>query len=498
MSNLTRKDFLRLSSWGVVATLLTAQKINALSSILIDDKNSTSNDFAKAQELAKEARVLFYQKNFKKAEELYLQCIKLAPNSIRFYDNLDNVYGAKSDLLSSVELFKNGLLLNQKNTAFYDRAARSLMRLELGNRKQANLYKNKIKASSLLEDAKTLLINAIALDASKKYLAVSFTKIQKKIARNDNKDAKSLLVLNKEEKKNNRILYKNSFKAKTQEEITKLLDKVDSKKRVKLYHVKEIEHQKKQISKQKIKYNQILLSKLDKNDPKRGALKELIFNLDTANPTALHQLKKEYYKQNRYADFIAIRQEFAAKKQTFYSNLGLMDAIEKAYLERQVAADVLEKAAAIGKDLYENWLLLDNKKVDVVNKLSKIYILQQQFDDAKKIIEDTINTCSSNSPTIVNKLLYSYAAVFFEAQEFEKARQIVQIAIEKEEIGGDFYKNILKLSKNKEAETFKDKLSLYYLLYKIYNSSNQPKEAIIILEKLQQNNPNDKFVLTRI
>ncbi|WP_396146000.1 hypothetical protein [Flavobacterium sp.] len=498
MSDLTRKDFLRLSSWGLVATLLPISQINALSSILKNEDSPKNDDYLKAKELAKEAKVFFYKKNFKKAEELYLECIKLAPNAIRFYDNLENVYGANLDLLSSVELFKNGLLVNIKNPAFYDRAARSLMRLELGNTKHAEMYKNKISSVSLLNDAKDLITKAIALNASKKYLTVSLATIQKKEARNRIRDEKERLVLIKEERKNNRIQFKKTFKAKSESEIITLLEKVATKKRVTLYHVKEIDHQNKQISKQKRRYNQILLSKLDSKNPEREKLVETIFNLDPSNSSSLHQIKKEYYKNNRYADFIAVRQQFADKKQTLFSNLGLMDAIEKAYLEKQVSFESLEKAVTIGKELFENWPLLEDKKVDVANKLSKIYILQQRFDEAKLVLVKTINTCSTSTPAVVNKLLYSYASVFLAEQNFEKANQVLQIAINNdEEIKNESLKEVLKLAKNKKPEAFKDKLSLYYLLYKVYKASNMNQESILILETLQRNNPNDQFVLTR-
>ena len=94
--------------------------------------------------------------------------------------------------------------------------------------------------------------------------------------------------------------------------------------------------------------------------------------------------------------------------------------------------------------------------------------------------------------------MYSYASVFLAEQNFEKANQVLQIAINNaEEIKDESLKGVLKLAKNKKPEAFKDKLSLYYLLYKVYKASNMNQESILILETLQRNNPNDQFVLTR-
>ncbi|EKT3973680.1 hypothetical protein ACSN7D_000759 [Flavobacterium psychrophilum] len=59
MSNLTRKDFIRLSSWAFVATLLPTGEINAMTSVFSPNYIPSTGDFKKAQELAKEAKVFF-------------------------------------------------------------------------------------------------------------------------------------------------------------------------------------------------------------------------------------------------------------------------------------------------------------------------------------------------------------------------------------------------------------------------------------------------------
>lgn len=497
MSNLTRKDFLRLSSWAVVATLLPIGKLNAISSISSADYLPTKEDFKKAQELAKQAKVFFYQKNYQQAEALYLECIKLAPRAIQFYDGLDNVYGAKSELLSSVELYKNGLLKNPTVLAFYDRSARSLTRLELGNQKQANPYKGKIRSTSLLKDAEKLLNKAIAVGGSKKYLVASLNKVKKKTELYAVRDTKTKVTLKKETKKTNKIQFKKSFKLKTQDQIIALLNKVDTKKRVTLYNAKEIEHQKRQIIKQKKRYTRLLVSKTNPESSKRTELIEQIFNLDPSDTLSIKVLKKEYYKNNRYADFITSKERFADKKKTVFSYLGVMDAIEQAYIKNQVSINELQKAATIGNDLFNNWSLLENARVDVANKLSKIYLLQNRYAEARLILEQTIQTTTTSTPSVVNKLIFSYANVFFAEQNYQQATSVVLAAINETELEDQTFKNINSLAKNKSRESFKDQLMLYYLLHKTYKASNLNDQADEILEKIRYNNPQDKFVLTR-
>lgn len=496
MSNLTRKDFLRLSSWAVVASLLPIGNLKAFTSITSKDGLSVE-DFTEAKELAKQARLFFYQKNFVKAEELYLQSIVLAPRYIQFYDGLDNVYGAKSDFLSSVELYKKGLLINPNVLSFYDRASRSLMRLELGNSKKANQYKGKINSISLLNDAQLLLEHAIALGTSKKYLLVSLDKVKKKIQLSSINDPEQIKLLCKEDKKSNREKYKDTFNLKSDIEITQLLNKVETKKRVQLYHIKDIEHQKVQIAKQKKRYSRILFSKTTLDSPNRTELAQKIFDFDHSDSNSMRLLKKEYERNNRYFDVIAVRQNFADKTQKFSSYLGLMDAYHRAFLKNQIALVDLQKAIAVGTDLYDNWSLLEKDKVDVSNKMSILYLLSGQYDQAKLILESVINEVSTNNPAVVNKLIFSYSKVFFEQSNYEQAKLVLLAGINESELADDTFINIKTIAKNKKTESINDKLILYYLLYSVYKTLNQHDQANAILEKITNNNPNDQFVLTR-
>ncbi len=497
MNNLSRKDFIRLSSWGLLATLLPVGKLEAFS---ISNTSKTPNeDYEKAKLLAKQAKVLCYNKKHKEAEELYLQCIALAPASIRFYDNLDNVYGATRQPIKSVLLYQKGLNSNLTKVAFFDRAARSLMRLELGAKKIAEKYKVEINSQSLLADAKILYSRAIDLAPSKNYLKIGLEKIDYKISSNaatDKEYRKS--KENKIRRKEHKAKFNDGFKAKTNEQILKLIDKVDTKKRVTLFDKKEIEQQKKFIIHQKKKYYRLLLSRKNTDAETTFAYTEKTFNLDPSDSISLKSLKSIYYKNNKQFEFIEARQKFDEIKQTVYSRIGLMDAMEVAYLKEKAPAEYLNRAVEIGYDLLKNWSLVEKTQADVAIKMSKILCIQSKHAEAIGILDKVIANTTTKSPIIVNSLISSYANVHFKFQKLENAKNILLIATDpekKEAITG--FSNIKTLMAGIEKDNFNTKLSQYYLLYNTYTALNQMEDAKQILELLSKYNPQDKFVLTR-
>lgn len=505
MSNLTRKDFIRLSSWGIVASLLPFQKIQALSSILSEKKETTNEDFNTAIELAKNARHSFYNREYDRAEELYLQCISLASAAICFYDGLDNVYGAQNRILESVELYKNGLLNNPNKISFYDRAARSLMRLETGNKKQALNYKNRINSSSLLADASVLYQSALLIDNTKNYLNIGQAKITSKI---NIAPLEANFKVNKVFK-NLKHVRKNSYKAalnnKTNDELKALIEKIDLKKRRELFKLEEIEERKRNITIQKKKFYEILQKRESLNTTEKIENFEKLFNIDVKDPKSFRKLKVIYYTNNRIFEFIEIRKKFAEASKNFYANLGLMDTMELAYKKGQASNETLNQAIEVGLNLKNNWSISFQKEVEVVIKISKIFLLQSKFDEAKNLLENTMEKVKTDSLSINNKLLLYYAKIYFQENKLEIAKNILLIGtkeIDKESVSKIIEENekltlVNQLSNNKEKDEFKNNISLFYLLHNVYLSLNEIEKASDVLKRIRNNNPLDSFVQVR-
>lgn len=496
MSNVSRKDFLRLSSWGVIASLIPFQNLHSITSL---DSNPTigNEDFKKAQELAKQAKILFYKKQYAQAENLYMQCINLAPAAIRFYDNLDNVFGAQSKIFESAILYKSGLEKNQKNVAFYDRAARSLMRVELSSTMIASKYKTTIKSDSLLQDAKVLLEKAIKLDASKKYLSIGLNKINHKINTNalsiDFKKDKA----NKATHKANKANVKSELNSTSDDKLLKRISDIDTKKRTELFHKKEITQREYHKKKEKKKIYRLLLSRNLSDTSKELYYSKIIFDLDHSDSLSINKLKSSYYKNNKFSEFIDEKRKFALAKNTVYSYIGLMHAIFIAHKKRVASPENIDDAIKIGENLLIDWSLTETTLVDVVDKLSRFYILKNEFEKAKTIVENTIKTLAITTPFIVNKTIFCYANIYFNENKFEESKNVVLTGLKEINESEVLFSDINLMVKNKINEKEQDKKALRQFLYTIYLKLNEVSSAKNILLKLEQQDPTNKFVLKR-
>ncbi|MFC7775173.1 tetratricopeptide repeat protein [Flavobacterium sp. GCM10027622] len=499
MDHLSRKDFIKLSSWGFIAAMLPVSELGAINRVFSADSVPTQGGFKEAQQLAKQAKEFFYKKDYKKAEELYLECIKLAPNYIQFYDALSNVYGTKNNHLAAAELFRQGVLKNPSKGQFYDRAARSLVRLEQGNQKQAKIFKKQNKKSvSLVNDAEELYRKAVSLEGVKPYLTQGTSKIAKA------KESLSAKVAPKEAAKqkhahakqvNQKI--KATVAVKTDAEIEAVIAKLDSKRRIPLYMASEQTQRAFHITKEKKKHLRVLLDRHKKDTSKSLVLSQRLFDLDPSDSLSFFHLKKAYHANGKYFELIKERQKFADKHPSVYSYLGVVDAIEEAYGKGKVTAESLNNGVSIAKMILENYNLVDKTAVDVMDKLGKLYVAQRNYTEAISMLENTISIVTTNSPAVVNKLIYRYASVLLASGNLQKAREVLEIGLKEGEVTRTNFTKLKTLSEKKQKESFKHKIPLYHLLYKVYHSAGDREQSGRILAQLKQFNPKDQFVQKR-
>jgi tetratricopeptide (TPR) repeat protein len=506
MSELSRKDFLRLTSWSLAAVLLPIGRLHALDSILSNNAEPFSEEnFERAKEIARRARLEFYLKRYQTAEELYMQAIRLAPRYIQLYDGLDNVFGAQNRFLDSVHLFKNALLNNTGNVAFYDRAARSLMRLQTGCRNLAAEYRLEVSSASLLEDAAVLYRSAIEIDQTKLYLNIGLTKVLHKINIAPLERDYRINRVFKNLKRQNRNSYKRALESKTSEQIKELIDRVDRRERRELFTEEEIIERRINLVLQKKKFYDILQKREDISDLDRIENAERLFEIDYKDSNSLRNIKLVYYSNNKFFEFIEVRRKFAEAAKTPSSNIGLMDALEIAYRKNQAGSEVLTEALQIGTVLMNEWPLMFEKKVDLVIKMSKILLLQSRLQEAKELLERLIERVDLKSCSINNKLMQHYSKIYFEERNYNFVVKSMLIGvgeldqIEIDELVNDNpkYSYIIKLTRNKTRDTFKDNLDLYYLLYNGYFMLGDTNNSIAIINRLLSNNPHDSFVISR-
>jgi tetratricopeptide (TPR) repeat protein len=501
MSHFTRKDFIKLTSLGFLATVLPVHEVEAVNGLFNLNIPTGANDLQKAQLIAKKAKEYFYKKEFAKAEELYLQSIKLAPAYIQFYDCLSNVYGVRCNHLASVELFKAGMKKNAGKAVFCDRLAKAFIRLEKGNKNQAKEYKKNNKIShSLLEEAQKLWEKGIVLEGNKKYLQEGLSGLDK----SRQKGEVSLKMSARESKKHkaeiktqNRQKIKKELSAKSNQDLEGMVKKIDAKPRTVLFVEKEKQQQQFHIAKQKKRLLRLLNEKDRKNSPAVLGRTKQIFDLDPSDSLSLYHLKRALYANGKYFELISQRQKFAEKKNSVYGYLGVVDAIETANEKGQTNPEALSNAVSICGLVLSNFSLTEKTTVEVIDKLTKIYILQGKSADAITMLEALINQFENNSVSLVNMLLYRYASALKAAGQVQKAKEVLNIGIHKKENQDPSLSKVYQLASRKEQESFNQKKPLYHLLYEIHNALGETEESSRILRDIRQFNPSDKFATRR-
>ena len=307
-------------------------------------------------------------------------------------------------------------------------------------------------------------------------------------------------------KDQNRESYNLSINSKTNEEIKILTEKIDTKERRELYDEDLVEERRKNKLLQQKKYYEILLKRENQSDDEKLLNIEKSFEIDYKDPRTIIKLKKAYYSNSRYYDFIEVKRKFAESSKTFFSYIGLMDAMEVAYNKHQANNEVLVDAINIGYDLLNNWSLIDQDYVEVIVKMIKIMLLQSDFSKAEELMITTMNKIKVKSLSANNKLIMFYAKVFMAQGNFEKAKRILLIGLNKmdKETIETYIKEdnslqlVFNLAQNKGDQTFENNTSLYYMLYTCYVNLQDLAKSNETIIKLQQNNPEDQFVLKRL
>ncbi len=499
--SLTRYDFLKLSVWGIVGTLLPIHQLKALS-FITDLKTYQKTNYSSASALAALAKEQFYQKNYTEAEDLYLDSISLAPADIRLYDGLQNVYGAQGFSLAIIELYKNGLIANPENVDFYDRAARSIMRLELGNKKVADEYRHQIDSESLLLDAKALYEEALSIAPEKTFLTVGLDKVNHKIDINATEIDYKTNAIEKEARMNRRRAHKARYLNFTKEELQERLQQIDEMERYPLYFQNEIDTRTKNIIREKKVILNLLAKKCrdEENHTESIDYANMIYEIDENDTVILNFLKKAYIKTNNFDSLIDLQRDHHTLKQTYHSHLGLMSALTLKFKKQTQNNVLVDESISLGENILQNWpLLTDHLLIRAVDKLAECYTLRGNYNIAKTTIENTIGDVTTLSEGCINNLLYRYAKIFYENVEYEQAKNILSLGlniIPVDEVNG--FETIKELASKKRDQAFNANLRLYYLLYEVYSSLGDSFQKNQILQKLLANNPQDRFALNRI
>ncbi len=177
----SRRDFIKKSLLGAGTFFVSLSPLK-----LFSQNPEVSNQqlsLKEAEHLAKNAKELFYKKQYEEASEIYKSIIVAFPGHIQFYDNYSKVLKCRHMLLESAELYKEGMNKNPGNPYFIHRLALNIRAICTGDNKSANEFASKYGVNDLYDYSAQMLLSAVRLKPEDKSLSfdlVDFVHIETK------------------------------------------------------------------------------------------------------------------------------------------------------------------------------------------------------------------------------------------------------------------------------------------------------------------------------
>jgi len=494
---MNRKSFLRLGSLGIIASLLPIHQIDALNRItkkapIIFDPTA----YQRAVALAVFAKKAFYEKNFAQAEQKYLECIALAPASIRFYDNLQKVYASQNKILLAAQLLKSGLEANPTKIAFYDRLAKMLMRLAIGNKKIAKAYGHSLDTSILLSDAKQLYLRALAIDSKKAYLTIGLEKVNyKQGVSAATTNAKNNVAL-KAHKKANRAHAQSRYEKFNNQELLKKIEQISAKKRTKLSTQSDIMQYDQAIIKEKKTLYTLLIHRqfTDKNYKLVLDYAKRRYAVDPMDISSIRTLKYIYVKTSQFKKLVDLVKDYDAVKNTICSKLAIIHAIWLGYKKDATGLTIAE-AIGLATSLLSNPAITIEQRVNTTVMLNKIYLKQDRFQEAETLMLDLITNYNMKQNKNRIMVANSYISVFVMSNRLEEAQQMLKVALEQKAPNSAFHNQTIIQELTGDIDEYRHKLCFAYKLFWVYKKLGQSGNMNEVLNMILKKFPRDRFAL---
>ena len=158
---INRRSFVKASFLGLGAFTLSSLPFRASAQNAPANNNPYTNIEALA--LYRQARELFFQKQYVASTAIFERLIVAFPTRIEYYDGYAKVLNAQQKSLAVAELYQKGADRNPENPFFKQRLSLSVRRMMSGNRKDATIYQNRYGITDLWQHSSELLLAALAI-----------------------------------------------------------------------------------------------------------------------------------------------------------------------------------------------------------------------------------------------------------------------------------------------------------------------------------------------
>ena len=444
-------------------------------------KSNVSTALSPSSDLVKLAKQAFYKKEYAHAEELYKQLILQESNNIEHYDGLRKVYGAQQRLTDVALLYKQGLSQNQNQSVFYDRLARSINSIALGNRKEEKNYKYKQGSEDLLLASVGLYILAIPKFPKDQSLRLGLkdtircfdlrsimNNLKDKLPTILNLSAQKLITSLKDNRGK-----KENDKGLSVEEITELrIAQMGSKKRRELYFDDEKRSREMSMRKQKKHWQTRQVKKSFENNNLELAKNQVqeILKQDPKETHLFGAIKKQAYKNKNNDIVVSLYKEKYETKKDFWTLIGYGTALRKQNSQTNFnrIISLYDEAEQVG--LPKKALAIDA----LYSGRALTYFDNNEFDKGRKEIlqaMDVTNGCGSVSW----RLTIYYAQSYATQGDYSTALDLLKI-LKGESIDSTLDNPIVRfIQPNEETDE-----TIYYI-HQISNRSRNKEEQLDIL-----------------
>jgi len=538
MNLYSRRKFLK-------SALLTVGGL-AVSSHLGKIKASPFEQSSSKYDLLKKARLSFYKKEYQNAEFLYLKVISEYPDEISGYDGIAKIHNVRQDKLAVVRLYEKGLNNNSHRPVFYDRLARALGALSLGDRKQENNYIFEKQLNiSLIEQASILYIEALALAPTKKYLYEGLLdttqwmekknfQLQKFNQQTFTFSEKILQQIDSVIPKLNKIIWEESRKkqknkGKETHNLSLALEKMKYKSRRELYFKKEIEERENALVKKRKEFIYPFFLAAIANDNKEKAKEyfKKIKSIDEKEINSFFQLSRYYKKKKYYTDLYELYEQENIHSAPYWKKIGqaqILSLMEKEENNSSKQKQIFQLLKEAHEYIEENGIKEDNKALTAIySGMGSFYLNKSNYQQSRSVLQEGMGKIAEASG-FSTTLIINYAKTFEKEGKYGIAEKILLRLSEEDPntvISEDAFMNTYLIEREQEikwmkkhkmgrwrrkrgkkskyigTESASEKLKASYSLANLYEKRNTSSRHKEVLDYIEKEDPENKFARKR-
>ncbi|UPT69789.1 MAG: hypothetical protein M0D53_11600 [Flavobacterium sp. JAD_PAG50586_2] len=435
-----RRKFIFTTSLGLLGVCVTNSAFGKVYSYIEKPKNEPT-----ILEMLTEAANKRKIGQLDQAQAIYNQVISIDSNEIRAYDGKRKILlQAKYKELEVLNLYLAGFTLNPENLKFKERIAKEYMRLALGNKKFTQQILVNVN-DDLLETAKTYLQQVKIEIPSDVQVKAQLEKALKKISQEAHIIDPRLNAVLKDDKKANKLVYRQRFDDLTLEQINTKLDSLLTKTSddFRDIHIREL--------------YRVYIRRLKEsgNFDLAATFTKTLYLFDKQDSQSLKIARNICKKDKKYDVLEEIERKNDLIKRSFWSKIALFDVLYKRREKDGVGSlsemtTILNAASAKKYSFYH----IFEYKVRQV----KLALIKNNIPEAQSLLTNFADSLTgTKSAHFIDKFNILCVKYYLKTNNVQNAMAVFEIALKQNEteITDIFLAKLVAVNKEKDNSTKK-------------------------------------------